>query len=162
MFWLLKLLNQVKYHKLLYKPLYSSEAQICFEFGQSLAKQALFRLLTGRDFCLNFFVRFAIEVFWLINCRRILLEGLYGVVMREFLAVESMLFADTALHEVGIYSLGVKHVLFNSLNELLADLKSKSLSVSDELLTWSNLLLIAEVSFTSCYGSFQVKWSIFL
>ena len=55
--------------------------------------------------------------------------------MGEFLAVESMLFADTALNEVGIYSLGVKHVLFNSLNELLADLKSESLSVPDELLT---------------------------
>ena len=49
--------------------------------------------------------------------------------------MESMLFADTALNEVGIYSLGVKHVLFNSLNELLADLKSESLSVPDELLT---------------------------
>jgi len=63
------------------------------------------------------------------------------------LAVESMLFADTALNEVGIYSLGVKHVLFNSLNELLADLKSESLSVPDELLSWSHLLVIAEVSF---------------
>jgi hypothetical protein len=71
----------------------------------------------------------------LIHCHGILLEGLYGVVMGEFLAVESMLFADTALNEVGIYSLGVKHVLFNSLNELLAELKSESLSVPDELLT---------------------------
>ena len=71
----------------------------------------------------------------MIHCHGILLEGLYGVVMGEFLAVESMLFADTALNEVGIYSLGVKHVLFNSLNELLADLKSESLSVPDELLT---------------------------
>jgi len=71
----------------------------------------------------------------LIHCHGILLEGLYGVVMGEFLAVESMLFADTALNEVGIYSLGVKHQLFNSLNELLADLKSESLSVPDELLT---------------------------
>ena len=93
----------------------------------------------------------------MINCRGILLKGLYGVVMGEFLAVESMLFADTALHEVGIYSLGVKHVLFNSLNELLTNLKSKSLSVPDELLTWSHLLLIAEVSFACWYGSFQVK-----
>ena len=71
----------------------------------------------------------------MIHCHGILLEGLYGVVMGEFLAVESMLFADTALNEVGIYSLGVKHVLFNSLNELLADLKSESLTVPDELLT---------------------------
>ena len=71
----------------------------------------------------------------MIHCHGILLEGLYGVVMGEFLAVESMLFADTALNEVGIYSLGVKHQLFNSLNELLADLKSESLTVPDELLT---------------------------
>ena len=142
MFWLLKLLNQVKYHKALYR-LISSEAQVSFEFWQSLTKQALFCLLPGRDFGPNFFISFTIEVFRLINSRGILLKGFNSIVIGEFLPIVGMLLTDPTLNEVGVNSFGTKHMLLYSLNELLAHLKSKPFSVLDKLFTWSFLLLIA-------------------